>query len=68
MHTEDFIINDSSESQVVKDICAVPPHIDATILPQALVVESVDLSNLPTLVIPSNQSDSFWVSDFQSKQ
>ena len=43
MDTEDLAVDDGGEGEVVEDLGAVPPHRDASILPQALVIEAVDL-------------------------
>lgn len=43
MDTEDLAVDDGGEGEVVEDLGAVPPHRDAPILPQALVIEAVDL-------------------------
>ena len=43
MDTEDLAVDDGGEGEVVEDLGAVPPHRDAPILPQALVIESIDL-------------------------
>ena len=62
MDTEDLIIDDGCKCQVVEDLCAVAPYIDTTILSQALIVETVNLCDLSTFMVASNQSDSLWVS------
>ena len=43
MDTEDLAVDDGGEGEVVEDLGAVPPHRDAHILPQALVIEAVNL-------------------------
>ena len=68
MDTEYFVINDCSKSQVVKNVSAVPPNVDTAKLSEALIIEAIDLSDLTTLVVSSDQSDSLWVPDFQSNK
>lgn len=51
MDAEDLIIDDGSQWEVIKDLCAIFPDIEASILPQALVVEAIDLCDLPRLVV-----------------
>jgi hypothetical protein len=62
MNAENLIIDDSREGQIIKDLCAVAPYVDRTILSQALIVEAIDLGDLSAFMITSNQGDSFWVS------
>ena len=66
MNAKDLVINDSSERQEVKDFCAVSPYVDRAILAQALVIKSVNLSNLSALVIASNKCDPVSVPYFES--
>lgn len=48
-------INDSREGQVVEYLCAVSPDGDGAVLAEALVVEAIDLGDLPGLVVSTNQ-------------
>lgn len=48
-------INDSREGQVVKNLSAVSPDSDWTILSEALVVEAIHLGDLPRLVVSPDQ-------------
>ena len=68
MHAENFVVNDSSESQIVENGGAVPPDVGRTILPEALIVEPVDLGDLSALVVASNQRDSLGVPDLEGQQ
>lgn len=68
MDAEDFVINDGCKSQVVEDVCAVPPDIDGAVLSQALVVETIHLSDLSALVVASNQSDSLRVPHLEGQE
>lgn len=54
-------IDDGGEGQVVKDLGAVSPHGDRAVLAEALVVEAVDLCDLPGLVVPPDQRYPVWV-------
>jgi hypothetical protein len=47
----------SSQSQVVKDLCAVLPSICAGVLLLALIIEAVDLSDLARFVVTTQQCD-----------
>ena len=56
MDTKDVIIDNGRQGEVVKNFGAVPPHIHAAILPQAFVVEAVDLTNLCVCVYVVSKS------------
>lgn len=51
-------VDQRGERQVVEQVCEVLPHVGVAVLPQALVVEAVDLRDLPRLVVPSQDGDS----------
>ena len=53
MEAKDLILNNSSERQQIKQISVILPHIRISVLPQTLIVKSVDLSDLSRLVISS---------------
>jgi hypothetical protein len=62
MNTEDPIFNDGRQTQVVKDLGAVTPDIDRTVFLEALIVESIDLSDLSAFVVTTNQRDTIGIS------
>ena len=68
MHTEDAIVNDRSQRKVVKDVCAVSPDVHTAILPQTLVIETINLCDLSALMITSDEHDSFWVANFEGQK
>lgn len=68
MDAQDFVINDGSECQVVKNLCAVAPNVYAAVFLKALIVKSVDLCNLPTFMVSSDQCYAFWVAYFKSEE
>lgn len=51
-------VHQRGQRQVVEQVCEVLPHVGVAVLPQALVVEAVDLRDLPRLVVPSQDGDS----------
>lgn len=63
-----FTVNDSSQAEIVKDLRAVPPDEDRAVLPDALVVEAVNLGDLTRLVVTANERDPVRVADFQGKE
>ena len=68
MDAEYFPIYYSGKSQVIKYCGAVPPYVYRSILSQALIIKPVDLGDLSTFVVTSNQSYSLWISDLQSEE
>lgn len=51
-------VDQRGERQVVEQVCEVLPDVGVAVLPQALVVEAVDLRDLPRLVVSSQDGDS----------
>lgn len=79
MDAEYFIFDDSCETQVIENVRAVPPDVERTVFPEAFVVESVDLGNLPRLMVSSDacssgggdvglQCDTVWVTNFECQK
>ena len=61
VHAEKLAVDQSGEREVVEDVGAVAPDVQRAELLQALVVEPVDLRDLPALVVASNQHESLRV-------
>lgn len=61
-------LDDRREAEVIEYLRAVPPNVGATVLAQALVVEAVDLGDLPTLVIAAYERDAVWISHLKREQ
>lgn len=61
-------VNQCSERQVVKQVCKVLPDVGIAVLPQALVIEAVDLRDLPRLVVPSQDGDSLLETNLSGKR
>jgi len=55
--------NECRQRQVVKQVSEVFPHICIAILAQALIVETVNLSNLATLMVTTQNSDTIFEPD-----
>lgn len=68
MEAEDLIRNQSSERQIVKEVGEELPHVGIAVFLAALVVKSVHLSDLPTLVVATQNGDSVLESNFQRNQ
>jgi len=57
MEAENLVFDDSSQGQVIEQLSELLPDVGVTVLPQALVVEAVDLGDLSRLVIASQDRD-----------
>jgi hypothetical protein len=68
METEYLSFDNCSEREIVEKIGEVFPHICVAVLPQTLVVEAVDLSDLPRFVVASENGDPVLESDFETNQ
>lgn len=53
----DLVLDESSEREIVEQIGEVPPYVGVSVLPQALVVEAVDLGDLTRFVVSSEDSN-----------
>jgi len=63
VNTENPVVNDSGQAEVVEDLATVSPDVGRSELLKALVVKSINLGNLSRFVVASNKGDSIWVSD-----
>ncbi len=55
MNTKDFIVDDCSKRQIVKDFSAVAPYVNRAIFSEAFIIESVDLCDLPAFMVSSDE-------------
>lgn len=65
---EDLIIDQGSEGEVIEEVGEVFPDIRIAILPEALIVEAIDLSDLAGFVVATEDCDSLGVSDFEGNE
>jgi hypothetical protein len=65
VQTEDLVVDQSRERQVIEEIGEVLPHVRVAILSKALVVKTIDLSNLTGLVVAAKDRDALGVSDLE---
>lgn len=45
-----------------------PPHVDTTVLAQAFIVEAINLSNLPTFVVATDERNPVRVADLEGQE
>ncbi len=60
--------NEGAESEVVEHFAAVAPDVGGAVFPNTLVVEAVDGSDLPRLVVATDERDAVGVSDFEAEE
>ena len=68
VQTEDLVVNQGGQGQVVKEVGKELPDVGVAVFPQALVVKAVDLSDLTRLVVSTQDGDALRVSDFESDE
>jgi hypothetical protein len=60
-----LIIDQSGQWQVIEQVGEELPHVGVPVFPQALIVEPIDLRNLPRLVVPPQDGDSISISQLE---
>lgn len=68
MNTEYSAVHYRRQSQVVKNLAAMPPDTRTPVFPLTLLIESVHLGDLSRLVIASNECDAIRISYFQRQE
>lgn len=68
MNAEDLIIDNSCKWEEVKYFSTILPHIEAAVLTETFIVESVNLCYLAGLMISTQKCDSSLIADFQSEK
>ena len=68
MYTQDLTVDHSCQRKVVEYLTTISPDIGRAVLSVTFVIETIDLSDLTRLVISPYESDSIWISDFESEQ
>jgi len=63
--TEDLVLDERGEREVVEKICEVLPDARIPVLAEALVVKAVDLCDLTGLVVPTEDGDALWVANLE---
>lgn len=65
MQTEDLVVDEGGEGEVVEEVGKVLPHICVAVLAQTLVVETVHLGDLARLVVAAENGDALRVTDLE---
>lgn len=57
MNAEDLSFDDSTNTEIVKDLSAVFPGVSIAVLPDCFIVETVNSCNLSCFMVTSKESD-----------
>lgn len=68
METEDLVLDEGSEGEVVEEVGKVFPHIGIAVFPQTFIVETVHLCDLAGLVVSTEDGDTLRVTNFQTNK
>ena len=68
MEAEDLILDDGGKREVIEEVGQVLPHVRVAVLSEALVVEAVNLGDLPTLVVTSEDCDPVPIAHFEADE
>ena len=66
MKAEDLVVNERGEGEVVEEVGEVFPDVCVSVLPKALIVETVDLGDLARFVVASEDCNTLGIADFES--
>ena len=68
MQTEELILDNCCQGKVIEEFSEAFPDVGVAVFSTALIVKSIDLSDLSGLMISSEDGDSVFVSDFESEE
>ena len=68
MQTEDLVLHNCCDWEVIKEVSKVTPDVSTSILSVALIIEAIDLCDLSTLVIASKNSNPVGEPNFEQNQ
>ena len=68
MNAKYLAFNDSADSEVIENFCAVLPWVDVTVFAHSLLVEAVNRGNSSGFVITSQKSDAVGVLQLKTEQ
>ena len=66
MQTENRILDNGGKRQVIEELSEAFPHVRISVFPQTLIVEAINLGDLPALMISSQDGQPVGISYFES--
>lgn len=68
MNAKHSSIHYRSQTEIIKHLATIPPHTSTAILPQTLVIESIDLGDLSRLMITPDECYSIRITHFEGEE
>lgn len=68
VQAEDLAVDQGSQGQVVEQVREILPDVGVAVLPETLVVESVDLGDLAGLVVAAQYRDALAIADLEGHE
>jgi hypothetical protein len=65
---KNLAINNSRQTHIIKQLTAIPPHICTSKLSHALIIEPIDLRDLPNLMVSSDQGNPVGIANFEGEK
>ena len=65
MEAEELILHDCGERQVIEQLSEALPDIRVAVFAGALIIEAIDLSDLPGLMIAPEDGDAVFIPDLE---
>jgi len=68
VNAENFSFDNSSDTKIIEDFCAVFPRVGISVFSNGLIVETVHSGDLSSLVVSSQKGDVSWVLQLQAQE
>lgn len=67
VHRKYLVVDYGADRKEVKNVCELLPDLWRAVFALALGVEAVDLRDLPSLVVATQQAYSLWIPDLEQE-
>lgn len=68
MNTENLVVNNDTEGEVVEHVCEVVPHVGVAVFARTLGVETVGLRDAARFVVSADEVDAVRVAKFEADE
>ena len=68
VETENLVVDQGGQRKVVEEVGKVLPDVGVAVLPEAFVIEAIDLGNLAGLVVSSKDGYALGVSNLEGDE